>query len=150
MWLVKGIVGLFFIFLAMLSFVAAFQTPTLVIFSILFASLGLWIMGWVSIYSPRHIQEKDAQEEAKARKSKYFGFRNRLMGLVAIAIGGGVLYAMYGEFKWENWMALLGAVVMLVLGIVYFIRGKHAEPYEPRTRNEKERKERKGDGGIKL
>jgi hypothetical protein len=133
MWLVKGIVGLFFIFLAMVSFIAAFQTPPLVILTMLFAALGLWIMGWVSIYAPRHIQEKNIQEEIKARKSKYFGFRNRLMGLVAIAIGGGGLYAMYGEFKREDWKALLGAALMLVIGIEYFIRGKHAELHEPRT-----------------
>lgn len=150
MWLVRGIVGLFFIFLAIISLVSPIvrgvEPPVLAVMAIIalaFAALGVWIMGgnnalglafsgWLPRPIRKQLIEKQIQREIEIRKSRWFGLRNRLMGIVALTIGFGGLMLAYISNDWNmNWRVWTGLLLFIALGFWYLIKGRNAESQTP-------------------
>lgn len=104
-----------------------FESPFMVVFTIALTVLGLWIMGWVTKFSPQHVRDKDAIQEIEIRQSKWFGLRNRIMGSVALLLGICGLYAAYDS----NWQlgskALCGIVLFILIGLWYLVKGSKAD-----------------------
>jgi putative Mn2+ efflux pump MntP len=127
MWLIRGVIGLVLIGLAVFTVPMWFESPFMVVFTIALTVLGLWIMGWVTKFSPQHVRDKDAMQEIEIRQSKWFGLRNRIMGSVALLLGIGSLYAAYDS----NWQlgskALCGIVLFILIGLWYLVKGSKAD-----------------------
>ncbi len=127
MWLIRGIIGLVFLGMAVATVPMWFDKPLTVIFTMLFASLGLWTMGWITRFSTTEAKEENIQKEIEIRQSKYFGLRNRAMGLLALLIGGLGMYAAY-DSEWQvSGKAIVGAVIFVFLGMWYLLKGAQAE-----------------------
>jgi len=127
MWLLRGLIGLIFLALAAFTVPLWFESPLTVIFTIVFATLGLWIMGWVTKLSPKDVRDQDIQQEIKIRNSKWFDLRNRIMGSIAFLLGVVALYMAY-KSHWEiGFKALIGAVVFVLIGLWYIAKGAKAE-----------------------
>lgn len=127
MWLLRGIFGLIFLGLAVITVPVWFDSPSAVIFTIVFASLGLWIMGWVTWLSSKKTQDKNILQEIQIRRSKYFSFRNRIMGFIALLLGVAGMYLTY-QSNWQiGWKALGGSIMFIFLGMWYLIKGSKAE-----------------------
>jgi putative Mn2+ efflux pump MntP len=107
---------------------ASLDRPVLLVFSVAFTAIAMWVMKFVSIFSPKGIRAKDALEELEIRRSPSFGMRNRLMGLVALVLGSLMCYT---TFQYENRIkdpeALTGGIIFIALGSWYLIKGKKAE-----------------------
>ncbi|PPC94130.1 MAG: hypothetical protein CTY35_10785 [Methylotenera sp.] len=127
MWFIRGVIGLMFLGLAVFTVPMWFEAPFMVVFTISFASLGLWVMGWVTKFSPQHVRDKDALREVEIRQSKWFGLRNRVMGSIAISLGLGGLYMAY-DSNWQiGFKALLGIIMLISIGLWYLVKGSMAE-----------------------
>lgn len=128
MWIVRGIVGLTCILFGILFLLESFKQPIFIVGTMIFFALGLWAMGWVSRFAPKKVLEKDAVEELKIRNSPSFGFRNRLMGFIALVFGCAGVFLVVQEGDWnKNLKALLGAIMFIVLGVWYLFKGRKAE-----------------------
>lgn len=127
MWFIRGVIGLVLIGLAVFTVPMWFESPFMVAFTIVFTVLGLWIMGWVTKFSPQHVRDKDAMREIEIRQSKWFGLRNRIMGSVALLLGLGGLYAAYHS-NWQlGFKALCGIVLFILIGLWYLVKGSKAD-----------------------
>ncbi|WP_020183728.1 hypothetical protein [Methylotenera sp. 1P/1] len=132
MWFVRGVIGLMFLGLAVCTIPMWFESPFMVVFTMVFASLGLWVMGWVTKFSPQHVRDKDVLREIEIHQSKWFDLRNRVMGSIALSLGLGGLYMAY-DSNWQiSFKALLGIVMLLSIGLWYLIKGSKAEG-QPKT-----------------
>lgn len=99
----------------------------MVIFTMVFASMGLWIMGWVTQFSPQNARNKDALREIEIRQSKWFSLRNRVMGSVDISLGLAGLYMAY-DSNWQiGFKALLGSIMFISIDLWYVVKGPKAE-----------------------
>jgi hypothetical protein len=132
MWFIRGIVGLMFLGLAVFTVPMWFESPFTVVFTILFAALGLWLMGWVTKFSPQHVRDKDALRESELRQSKWFGLRNKIMGAVALLLGLGGLYVAFASNWHIGFKAAIGIVMFISMGLWYLIKGSKAE-VSPKT-----------------
>ena len=116
-----------FLGLAVITVPMWFESPFMVVFTMLFASLGLWVMGWVTKFSPQHVREKYALREIEIRQSKWFCLRNRIMGSLALLLGIGGLYIAY-DSNWKiGFKAFLGIVIFIFIGLWYLVKGSKAE-----------------------
>lgn len=128
MWIVCGIVGLTCILFGILFLLESFKQPIFIVGTMVFFALGLWAMGWVSRFAPKKVLEKDAVEELKIRNAPSFGFRNRLMGFIALALGCAMTFAIVQEDEWtKNPKALLGGILFIAIGGWYLVKGRKAE-----------------------
>jgi hypothetical protein len=127
MWLIRGIVGLIFLGMAVATVPMWFTSPYSVVFTMVFASLGLWIIGWVTRFSTAKAKEENARREIEIRQSKVFGLRNRAMGLIALLFGGLGIYIEYDSNWQAGGKALIGSVAFVCLGMWYLLKGAEAE-----------------------
>jgi len=128
MWLLRGVVGIFCVTIAAVFLAASFERPYMLSFTFVFAGLAMWVMKFVSRFSPKKARIENALEELKIRNSASFGLRNRLMGLLAIAIGcSGVCLNMMDQGMYAPPKVLLGGITFIALGFWYAIKGAKAE-----------------------
>lgn len=104
-----------------------FESPFIVVFTMLFASLGLWVMGWVTKFSPQQVREKYVFREIEIRQSKWFCLRNRIMRSLALLLGIGGLCIAYDSYWKIGFKALLGIVIFIYVGLWYLVKGSRAE-----------------------
>ncbi len=127
MFLVRAILGLVFLAFAIATVPMWFTTPIAILFTMIFAVLGLWIMGWVSRFSPKRVRDENAIRERAIRQSKYFGLRNRSMWAIALFFGLVGLYIAH-ENDWAiSDKAIFGYVAFIAIGLWYLIKGARAE-----------------------
>lgn len=127
MWVLRAIVGLVSLAMAIATVPVWFERPLTVLFTMIFAVLGLWAMGWVSWLSPKKKLEDNASKEQEIRQSKYFGLRNRIMGALALLLGSLGLVIAY-QSNWQIGLKPLGGLVFFVLlGAWYTFKGRNAE-----------------------
>lgn len=127
MWLIRGIFGVIFLGMAVATVPMWFISPITVVFTMVFASLGLWIMGWITRFSTTEAKAENIQKEIEIRQSKFFGLRNRAMGSIAMLFGGLGIYIAY-DSNWQvGGKALIGAIMFVCLGMWYLFKGAQAE-----------------------
>jgi len=124
MWLIRGFFGLIFIGLAILTVPMWFESPFMVAFTMLFTVIGLSIMGGVTTMTYLQAREDSLLREIEIRKSKWFDFRNRLMGLCVLLFSLGALYVAYTENWGIDFQAAAG--VFICMGLWYLVKGAKA------------------------
>ena len=128
MKLIRIIIGFICLAIATVITPVMFDYPKVIFFVMLFSVLGLWALGYTTKFAPQSAQEKYIREQIAIRQSKGFDWRNRIMGIIAILLGLGVLYAVFNS-KPINTEALLGGVMFVVLGFWYALKGKSATEF---------------------